>query len=104
MASIGGAEKREVFHLARTCEDFFFEFYAKPRLIPSKICERAEIQHERFHLWTSYLGVFADYNASLDKRLEHSDEIQDLVVQLLKLLHLNLEFGKFRRHVNSHIV
>ncbi|KAK2608929.1 hypothetical protein QQS21_002505 [Conoideocrella luteorostrata] len=92
MAATGGAEKRTVFHLARTCQDLFFKFYAKPRHITSNICERAEIQHERFHLWASYLGVFASYNASLDKRLEHSDGIQDLVVQLLHLLHLNLEF------------
>ncbi len=51
----------------------------------------------------SYLGVFATHDVSLDRRLEHSDEIQSLVLQLLRLVRLNLQFGKcLGMHPNVH--
>lgn len=89
----GEGKKREIFHLARICEDLFTK-YTDPKFKVSEFRTRAELQQQRFDVWASYLGVFANPNASLDKRLECSDEIQNLVVQLLSLMRRNLEFGK----------
>lgn len=96
MATPGEGEKREIFHLARACEDLFLK-YADPELPVSDPRGRAELQQQRFYVWASYLGVFAAPDASLDKRLQESDDIQNLVVQLLSLMQRNLEFGMFRR-------
>lgn len=86
-------EQREIFHLARTCEDLFLR-YVNPDLPSSEPRKRADFQQQRFFVWASYLGVFATPKASLDKRLHNIDDVQSLVVQLLSLLQRNLEFGK----------
>ncbi|KAL2679252.1 hypothetical protein Neosp_010019 [[Neocosmospora] mangrovei] len=87
----GGPIKRDISELARICERLFLK-YTDPELERTKDRTRAEIQLQRFNVWASYLGVFAEDNASLDRRLEHSDEIQNLVLQLLLLLQENLKF------------
>ena len=92
---VGEGKKRKIFDLAHIC-DYLFVKYADPNLPVSEPRARAELQRQRFEVWASYLGVFATLNASLDKRLEYSDEIQNLVVQLLSLMRSNLEFGTFR--------
>lgn len=90
----GRPMKRDISQQVRICEDLFLR-YTDPELESTKNRTRAEIQLQRFNVWASYLGVFAEYNASLDRRLEHTDEIQNLVLQLLSLLQTNLEFGKY---------
>lgn len=47
--------------------------------------------HARFQAWSSYLGVFAEQNACLDRRLSSSKEIQDMVINRLDTLFLNLQ-------------
>ncbi|KAL6796745.1 hypothetical protein J3E68DRAFT_401724 [Trichoderma sp. SZMC 28012] len=47
--------------------------------------------HARFQAWSSYLGVFAEQNACLDRRLSCSKEIQDMVINHLETLFLNLQ-------------
>lgn len=84
---------RDIYHSARSCEDLFLT-YTDPRLPQSDLRTRAELQQQRFYVWASYLGVFAAYDASLDKRLEFSDEVRGLVLQLLSQIHINLEFSK----------
>ena len=92
---IAEQEKQEILHLARVCERLFSK-YADPQLPFSETRARAELQQQRFYVWASYLGVFAHPSASLDKRLEYSDEIRSLVIQLLSLIRRNLEFGMLR--------
>ncbi|WQF77072.1 Putative NACHT nucleoside triphosphatase [Colletotrichum destructivum] len=99
------SEKREIYALALACEDLFLKCYATPHFLPSVAGETAEIQHERFRIWSSYLGVFASYKASLDKRLEYCDDIHNLVIQLLELMRKNLEFvtSRFAAHSMQNI-
>lgn len=46
--------------------------------------------HQRFAAWASFLGVFAEPNICLDRRLRHHIDIQDNVLRLLDILHTNL--------------
>ncbi|KAM5342057.1 hypothetical protein ACJ41O_015088 [Fusarium nematophilum] len=81
----GGAEEtREIFDIAQSCRELFSN-YTNSSSSLSDLHARADLQQQRFYVWASYLGVFAPFNASLDKRLEHSDEIRSLVVQMLSL-------------------
>ncbi|KAJ4176205.1 hypothetical protein NW767_015522 [Fusarium falciforme] len=85
----GGVEdKHNILILAQTCETLFSK-YADPQLPSSDTRARAKREQQRFHCWVS-----DPFNVSLDKRLEYSDELRSLVVQLLSLMHRNLEFGK----------
>lgn len=97
---VSEGKKREIFHLARTCEKLFMK-YVDSNLPISEPQARAELQQQRFVVWASYLGVFAPPSASLDKRLEYSGEIQNLVVQLLSLMQSNLEFSMFRWSIKA---
>jgi hypothetical protein len=91
VAIMDGPVKQNIFQLARTCESLFLQ-YTDPGLKITENRTRAELQLQRFYVWASYLGVFASHAASLDKRLEYSDDIQNLVLQLLSLVRINLEF------------
>ncbi|PVH67866.1 hypothetical protein DL98DRAFT_600035 [Cadophora sp. DSE1049] len=88
---VAEAKKREIFGLANICEDLFSR-YADPNIPLPEPKARADLQQQRFELWASYLGVFAPYNVSLDRRLEYSEEIRNLVMQLLCLVRRNLDF------------
>ena len=85
-------EKRQIFDLASICEALFLEYADPDRPFPEPR-RKAELQLHRFYVWASNLAAFASFKASLDKRLECSDEIQNLVVRLLSLMRRNLEFG-----------
>lgn len=87
-------KKRDIFDLANICEDLFSR-YADPNLPLPEPKARADLQQQRFEVWASYLGIFAPYDVSLDRRLEYSEEIRSLVIQLLSLMRRNLDFGMF---------
>ena len=91
-ATIAGGQ--QILHLARSCDTLFSKCCEDVHILGDENFTKARLQHERFYLCTSYLGVFTEYKASLDKRLEHSSEIKNLVIQLLAILQVNLEFSK----------
>lgn len=45
---------------------------------------------QRFAAWAAFLGVFAESNVCLDRRLRRHIEIQDQVLRLLDILNSNL--------------
>lgn len=47
--------------------------------------------HARFQAWSSNLGVFAEQNLCLDRRLSSSKDIQAMVINRLDNLFLNLQ-------------
>lgn len=76
------------------CQALFLECAEQPQRLQD-IRNRAELLRQRFHIWASNIGVFtSSSNATLDKRLEYSDEVKDLVIQLLSLMERNLKFGE----------
>lgn len=89
-----GESNTKIHDVASACESLFLECANAPLL--STLHQRAALQRQQFHVWASYLGVFADYHASLDKRLEYSDEIGSLTVQLLSIIKRNLNFRKLK--------
>ncbi|KAB5536166.1 CHAT domain-containing protein [Coniochaeta sp. 2T2.1] len=83
--------ERRISVVGGACRDLFLKCIEQ-RQRSSSTQSRAELQRQRFHVWASYLGVFASDNAALDKRLECSDEVRNLVIQLLSLMERNLRF------------
>ncbi|KAL7961305.1 hypothetical protein V8C34DRAFT_274365 [Trichoderma compactum] len=46
----------------------------------------------RFQAWASYLGVFAEEDVCLDRRLSKSKDVQIMVINLLRIIFLNLRY------------
>ncbi len=46
--------------------------------------------YQRFESWASFLGVFAESNLCLDRRLRRHPDIQDQVLRLLDIMQGNL--------------
>ena len=80
------------FELGKECQDMFKAFVALPSDINFSVTE----QQARFNIWAANIGVFAEADASLDRRLQEDDEVRAMVVQLLHLICRNLRRGKFQ--------
>ncbi|KAJ5279986.1 hypothetical protein N7478_005358 [Penicillium angulare] len=48
--------------------------------------------YQRFSAWAAFLGVFAEANVCLDRRLRRHVEIQDQVLRLLDIMQKNLSY------------
>ncbi|KAK0659786.1 hypothetical protein QBC41DRAFT_262105 [Cercophora samala] len=87
-------EDNPIYDEARYCETLF------RGLLPDLAVDNVTVEaknyhvirehHQRFQLWTAFVGVFADPEASLDARLRDHQDVQNLVLQLLQLLKSNL--------------
>lgn len=86
-------EPSEILDLAHNCRELFVKCTSAHSVL-SETHEKIDLQQQRFYVWESYLGVFAPFNASLDKCLQYSDEPRSLVLQMLSVLQRNLEFRK----------
>ncbi|KAI1744743.1 caspase domain-containing protein [Xylaria scruposa] len=77
-----------IYDISKTCDCLFSEIISKPDAASAFV---AEVLHQRFKQWASYLGVFAQENISLDARLRHSESISQLVLQYLQVASRNLD-------------
>jgi hypothetical protein len=83
-----------IYKLAVDCERWYTERIAK-----LKADNRADevvmlsALSQRFAAWAAFLGVFAEPNICLDRRLRHHVSIQEQVLCLLKIMERNLAFG-----------
>ena len=80
-----------IFDLALECEMLFAEHIS--RLNDDDESNGANIlseMNQRFAAWAAFLGVFAEPNICLDRRLRHHVEIQDQVLLLLDILQTNM--------------
>ncbi|KAH7149102.1 hypothetical protein B0J13DRAFT_583867 [Dactylonectria estremocensis] len=83
-----------IFTLASDCEKLFEEQISKLRGENSDadgVALLSELNH-RFSTWTTFLGVFAEEQLCLDRRLRHHVEIQDQVLRVLDLMQGNLAY------------
>jgi hypothetical protein len=80
-----------IYNISQACNHLFVKILNKPGTACALV---AEVLHLRFNQWTSYLGVFAQENMSLDTRLQYSQSISQLVIQFLKIVSRNLEYGQ----------
>jgi hypothetical protein len=55
-----------------------------------------EDQMGRFKLWATNIEVFSSSRTSLDNRLKQSEKTRNMVLQLLRTLQMNLDYGTSR--------
>jgi len=97
------SKEHEIFILATDCDRLFHKaISALPRGTGSKGADSKETSsayrplveyHQRFQLWSGYLGVFAEPETSLDRRLQFDDGVRQTILQLLELVRVNLSRG-----------
>lgn len=80
-----------IYDISKTCDCLFVGILSKPDAASVLV---AEVLHQRFKQWASYLGVFAPENVSLDTRLKYSESISQLVLQFLQIASRNLDRSK----------
>ncbi|PGH17688.1 hypothetical protein AJ79_01050 [Helicocarpus griseus UAMH5409] len=82
-----------IFDLATRCEELFATQISllNDHNEPNGAKSLWELNH-RFAAWAAFLGVFAESNVCLDRRLQHHAEIQDQVLRLLDILEKNLTY------------
>jgi hypothetical protein len=86
-------DKETIFELAAECERLYAEQIS--RLNDDDEPNGATILSElnqRFATWAAFLGVFAEPNVCLDRRLRHHVDIQDQVLRLLDIMQRNLTY------------
>ena len=81
-----------IFELATECEKRFVEQISRLRDGEPNNAKFIEEYQQRFATWAAFLGVFAEQNVCLDRRLRHHVEIQDLVLRLLDIIERNLDY------------
>lgn len=86
-----GPEAQDIYSRAWECEALF----ARCLETPSKHSAEIFACHRRFLSWASILDVFADESASLDRRLEFSPDMRELVMSMLRILQKDLERGMY---------
>ncbi|EPE02713.1 hypothetical protein F503_04062 [Ophiostoma piceae UAMH 11346] len=85
---------KRIYDHARACEEAF-SLITSDQNAPSYVV--AETLRQRFEQWSSNMGVFAVAQFSLDTRLEHSDSLRSMVLDLLELMKTGLDrVDKFR--------
>ncbi|KAI9652609.1 MAG: hypothetical protein M1821_008356 [Bathelium mastoideum] len=82
-----------IFELATKCERLYAEQIARleegSRINEATIL--SELNH-RFAAWSAFLGVFADPEICLDRRLRHHVDIREQVLRLMHVMERNLAF------------
>ncbi|KAK2786760.1 hypothetical protein FQN53_006236 [Emmonsiellopsis sp. PD_33] len=94
-------EDDPIFELAVECETLYAEQISKLNDDdqPNGAKTLGELNH-RFAAWAAFLGVFAESNVCLDRRLRYHVEIQDQVLRLLDVMQRNLAY-LFEQDVSS---
>ncbi|KAF2691769.1 hypothetical protein K458DRAFT_398181 [Lentithecium fluviatile CBS 122367] len=85
-----GTAKEPIFLLAWDCDELFQECLSKAKEADALTAAALEDYERRFRAWWEYLGVFAEKEINLDRRLRKKPEVQDVVLRLLLILERNL--------------
>lgn len=90
-----GIEQQEpIFELATECENLFATQISRINNDDQNATKLLSDVYQRFAAWAAFLGVFAEANVCLDRRLRRHIEIQDLVLRLLDIMQINLSCCK----------
>ncbi|PKK49154.1 hypothetical protein CI102_4565 [Trichoderma harzianum] len=91
----------DIYSAALDCDLLFDKCLtqiAEPRTIgllnesAAAVGRLARDHQARFQAWASYLGVFAEEDVCLDRRLSKSKDVQIMVINLLRTIFLNLRY------------
>jgi len=83
-----------IFDVANLCSNLFTKYLNHPVTIQNEVA--GELR-DRFRMWASYIGVFAEPGLSLDDRLIFHEDVKDQVLKLLYMVQRNVQSGKFLR-------
>ncbi|CAI7660810.1 unnamed protein product [Penicillium glandicola] len=88
------AEQQEpIFDLATECESLYATQISKLNGDGDQNAAKLLSDvYQRFSAWAAFLGVFAEANVCLDRRLRRHIEIQDQVLRLLDIMQMNLSY------------
>lgn len=82
-----------IFDLAGECERLFASQVTKLHDCDEQNGAKLLLDlNQRFLAWAAFLGVFAESNVCLDRKLRHHVEIQDQVLLLLDIMRRNLAY------------
>lgn len=99
----GLQERSKIYYAALDCDQLFdkcFKQIAEPRTssllgeFGIAISRLTRDHQARFQAWSSYLGVFAEQDVCLDRRLSRSKDVQVMVMDLLRIIAVNLRHGQ----------
>jgi len=86
MADIKIKDPEEIYNLAMKCNDLFSSYLSGR----SNHDRAVEGRQQQFWAWATGLGVFAEHDLSLDRKLRDHSDVQELVIRLLDLLRTGL--------------
>jgi hypothetical protein len=92
--STHGDDDDTIHKLAENCKTLLRSGRSTSESRQSSVSTLFEKHAQRFAAWADHLGVFAKSGISLDRRLQHHPDMQDLIVRLLDILHTNLAYCK----------
>jgi hypothetical protein len=85
------ATEHAIYQLATECDSLF----QQALLNESAPTYRALLEyHQRFELWCGYLGVLAQPELSLDRRVQFNEDVRRNILELLLLIRTSLSRGK----------
>ncbi|KAH8812453.1 hypothetical protein F5884DRAFT_310213 [Xylogone sp. PMI_703] len=93
-------DKLKISDIGDSCQDLFLRCAKQPQR-SQDARDRVELLRQRFYICASNIGVFTSSNGTLDKKLEYSDGVRGLVVQLLSLMERNLKFTESNSHLKE---
>jgi len=86
-------DRTEIYDLSLRCDKIFHRIAQDSRGRSAVI----KVLHDRFHQWTTHLGVFARDagrpRVSLDSRLKYSESLRGVVLQYLAITARNLHYS-----------
>ncbi|KAJ4857129.1 hypothetical protein T069G_08026 [Trichoderma breve] len=100
----------DIYSAALDCDLLFDKCQtqiAEPRTIgllnesAAAVGRLARDHQARFQAWASYLGVFAEEDVCLDRRLSKSKDVQIMVINLLRIIFLNLRYFLRTIHIRD---
>lgn len=93
-ADIGAMESDEpIFELAGDCEVLFAKQLTKLYDCDEQDGVKLILElSQRFMAWAELLGVFAESQVCLDRKLRHHAEIEDQFLRLLSIVQRNLTY------------
>ncbi|CAO2657895.1 Nn.00g071550.m01.CDS01 [Neocucurbitaria sp. VM-36] len=88
----------EIVRLAIDC-DHAFETAIAAFPGPDSLVNRLLLRyHQRYELWSGFVGVFTDERASLDRRLKFSPDLHKSIAQLVRLICKSLQRDILSEH------
>jgi hypothetical protein len=80
---------------ADSCFNLFQDYIrsSETQAVENESITQAREQASRLRLWAANIGVFTNYQASLDYRLRGEPDVADIVIGMLDVLAIRIKHG-----------